>query len=287
MTLPPHDIEAKIEDSVCSIFDEVIAGPSNANLEQAMEKWKHLSQSLLEDYAHEKWYAHPFRHFERFNKLMTEAFELHGRRPRKQRRFDGSWNDYDAPTCARPDSVRELLEKTVPFLLYILQIWLEKQKFEYKGFETIAEQTLQRKRVRESSPSIEQRAPVIKTVEQALRLKPPWNYYQVLDVDQDASDEDIKRAYKRLALLWHPDKYKESSEIEKRVYEECFKLIANAYESLQNKSGRDQYNAKRALGYKHPAWTTNGQCRFKTVDLTQAFLVFEKAFNNPYLCKFY
>jgi len=270
---------AEIEDSVCSIFDEVIENPNDTNVKQAMAKCKHLSQSLLKDYSHEEWYA--FMKFSRFNKLMTEAFELHGLRPRKFRKaLTPTWLDYDVPGCEKPKSVRELLENTVPHLLYILQQWLDKSHYEYAGFELWERERLRTRVIK----TVEQ---TIKTVEQALKLDVPWNYYQVLKVHQDASDQDINRAYKKLALLWHPDKYKQDSEISERVCQECFKLIGEAYQTLKNKSGREQYNTKIANGYKHPEWTTNGQYRFKTMDLTLAFLVFEKAFNNPYLCKFY
>ena len=96
-------------------------------------------------------------------------------------------------------------------------------------------------------------APVMKTVEQALGLTDPWNYYQVLKVDSAvdesdeditrAYDEDILRAYERLAREWRPDNYKESAEIDEKVYKECGELIHEAYETIKNASGRRRYNA--------------------------------------------
>ena len=32
------------------------------------------------------------------------------------------------------------------------------------------------------------------------------DYYNILKVNQNASDDDLKKAYKRLAMIWHPDK---------------------------------------------------------------------------------
>jgi hypothetical protein len=146
----------------------------------------------------------------------------------------------------------------------------EKWRLEELRRAKLAKEEAARKKAAEAA------APVKKTVEQALGLTVPWNYYKVLKIDRDVvhSDTDIARAYRRLARVWHPDKYKESAEIDKKVHEECFKLIAEAYDTLKDENGRRQYNAQIRDGYRHPAWKTNGQC------LTQAFLVFEKAFNN-------
>ena len=54
------------------------------------------------------------------------------------------------------------------------------------------------------------------------------NYYKVLDLDNSAQLQDIKKAYKRLALKWHPDRNKSPEA------EEMFKKIAEAYEILSD-----------------------------------------------------
>ena len=61
-------------------------------------------------------------------------------------------------------------------------------------------------------------------------------YYEILEVDKKASQEDIKSAYRRLAKLYHPDKNKLPDA------EEMFKGIAEAYSVLSDPGKRKQYD---------------------------------------------
>jgi len=60
--------------------------------------------------------------------------------------------------------------------------------------------------------------------------EPNWkmgvDYYKLLQVDRSASDEDLKKAYRRLAMKWHPDKNPNS----KKEAEANFKQISEAYD---------------------------------------------------------
>lgn len=63
------------------------------------------------------------------------------------------------------------------------------------------------------------------------------DYYSILEVSRTASDEDIKKAYKKLALKWHPDRNNNSVESS-----EMFKQIGKAYEVLGNPESRSKYD---------------------------------------------
>ncbi|XP_034415584.1 dnaJ homolog subfamily B member 6b isoform X2 [Cyclopterus lumpus] len=63
-------------------------------------------------------------------------------------------------------------------------------------------------------------------------------YYQTLGVQKNATQEDIKKAYRKLALKWHPDKNPDhKEEAEKR-----FKELSEAYEVLSDENKRNTYD---------------------------------------------
>lgn len=64
------------------------------------------------------------------------------------------------------------------------------------------------------------------------------DYYEILGISKDAAESDIKKAYRKLALKWHPDKNPDNKE----EAEAKFKSIAEAYEVLSDKEKRDVYD---------------------------------------------
>lgn len=65
----------------------------------------------------------------------------------------------------------------------------------------------------------------------------PRDYYEVLGVQRNASDDDIKKAYRNLARQYHPDRNPGDKEAERK-----FKEVQDAYDVLSDKNKRAQYD---------------------------------------------
>ena len=68
------------------------------------------------------------------------------------------------------------------------------------------------------------------------------DYYEVLEVQKNATDEELKKAYRKKALKYHPDRQTDKSEAEKKEAEEKFKEAAEAYDVLSNPEKRARYD---------------------------------------------
>ena len=83
------------------------------------------------------------------------------------------------------------------------------------------------------------------------------DYYQVLGVKKDASKEEIKKAYRKLAMKYHPDHAKGD-----KAAEEKFKKISEAYAVLSDDEKRKEYDTFGAEGFRQ---------RFSQEDIFRGF----------------
>lgn len=73
------------------------------------------------------------------------------------------------------------------------------------------------------------------------------DYYNILKVNRNASEDDLRRAYKRLAMIWHPDK---NPGIKQPEAEIKFKRISEAYDVLSDPVKRQIYDLYGEEGLK-------------------------------------
>ena len=70
------------------------------------------------------------------------------------------------------------------------------------------------------------------------------NYYSVLGLNKGASDEEIKKAYRKLAMQYHPARNADDSKAEEK-----FKKVSEAYAVLSDKKKRGQYDQFGSEGF--------------------------------------
>ncbi len=125
------------------------------------------------------------------------------------------------------------------------------------------------------------------------------DYYEVLGVSRDATQEEIKKAYRKLALKYHPDRNKSKDA------EEKFKEINEAYQILSDKEKRAAYDRfghsafSQSSGFSSSPFTggfrqgpftytytyTAGENPFKDFDFSDPFDIFSSIFGEEFVSK--
>ena len=84
-------------------------------------------------------------------------------------------------------------------------------------------------------------------------LKEPMedkDYYKILEISREATEEEIKKSYRRIAMQYHPDRNPGNKEAEER-----FKIASEAYEVLRDPQKREVYDRYGIEGLKGSGFT--------------------------------
>ena len=98
------------------------------------------------------------------------------------------------------------------------------------------------------------------------------DYYEVLQVDRQSSADEIKRAYRKAALKYHPDRNRDDPEAEAK-----FKEAAEAYEVLSDAQKRQQYDR-----YGHRGLSGAGMHDFSHMGIDDIFSMFNDIFGGGF-----
>ncbi len=110
------------------------------------------------------------------------------------------------------------------------------------------------------------------------------DYYTVLGVNKSASLDEVKKAYRKAALKWHPDRFKSDSE--KKTAEERFKEIGEAYAILSDPEKKKLYDQFGHGAFDPRASPGPGGVRFTTFDFGDASQIFEEFFGGGFSSAF-
>ena len=98
------------------------------------------------------------------------------------------------------------------------------------------------KAIAESNPEEPGIAKEIRNAEMELKKSKRKDYYKILGVEKDANENEIKKAYRKLAIVHHPDKNPDNEEAADK-----FKEIGEAYETLSDPEKRARYDSGEDL----------------------------------------
>jgi molecular chaperone DnaJ len=99
------------------------------------------------------------------------------------------------------------------------------------------------------------------------------DYYEILGLGRDATEDDLKKAYRKLAIKYHPDKNPDDKDAE-----ESFKEVTEAYEVLKDSQKRELYNRYGHEGVR--AGGAGGFDGFAGFDLADALRAFMRDFGG-------
>ena len=83
------------------------------------------------------------------------------------------------------------------------------------------------------------------------------DYYEVLGVDKSASEDEIKKAYRKIAIKYHPDRNPGNKEAEEK-----FKEAAEAYDVLRDPQKRQQFRWSTRWIWWIRRWCRHGHERY-------------------------
>ncbi len=102
------------------------------------------------------------------------------------------------------------------------------------------------------------------------------DYYEILGISRNAGAEELKKAYRKLAFKYHPDKNQDNKKAEEK-----FKEVTEAYEILSDPQKRAQYDQFGAEAFKYAGAGAGARgFGFGGIDLEEALRAFREAFEG-------
>ncbi|XP_044750122.1 dnaJ homolog subfamily C member 7 [Coccinella septempunctata] len=140
----------------------------------------------------------------------------------------------------------------------------------YMDLENFEEAVKDYEKINKMDKSRENRR-LLQEAKLALKKSKRKDYYKILGVDKNASEDEIKKAYRKRALIHHPDRHANASEGEKKEQEKKFKEVGEAYGVLSDPKKKCRYDSGQDM--------EDFGCGMSDIDPSQ---VFQSFFNTAH-----
>lgn len=132
------------------------------------------------------------------------------------------------------DQCLKINDEYVKALLKRSELYLQQKNFE--------EAVRDLEKIKSVDPSTQGLRQKLQEAKLELKKSLRKDYYKILDIQPSATEEEIRKAYRRQALLWHPDKHSNGEEEAKVKADTMFKDIGEAYSVLSDQQKKARYD---------------------------------------------
>jgi len=145
----------------------------------------------------------------------------------KQKNLEQSIEDCDRALEIDPDYTKAQLRRAKS---YMETEQYEKASFDYEKLHKADRGNMEIRRM-------------LQEAKLELKKSKRKDYYKILAVDKNANEEEIKKAYRKRAMVHHPDRHSGATEQEKRDHETKFKEVGEAYAVLSDEKKKRMYDS--------------------------------------------
>jgi len=149
----------------------------------------------------------------------------------KQKKMDECISDCDKALDLDPGYTKALLRRA--------KCYMESEQFEeaVRDYEKV---------LKSDKGNMEYRQ-LLQEAKLELKKSKRKDFYKILGVEKTANDDEIKKAYRKRAMVHHPDRHSSASEEEKKDHETKFKEVGEAYAILSDEKKRRMYDSGQDL----------------------------------------
>jgi len=228
-------------DRAFTHFQQVLRfAPDHTRAKEAYKKAKQLKQKKEEGNA-----AFKAGQLDNALKLYTEALEIDSYNKTTNSKLYFNRATVQAKLGKLENSVNDCT-KAIDLDNNYVKAYLRRAK-SYMDTEEYEDAVRDYEHVFKTDKSNREYRQLLQNAKLELRKSKRKDYYKVLGIDKNANEEEIKKAYRKRAMVHHPDRHSGATEQEKKEHETKFKEVGEAYAILSDEKKRRAYDSGQDL----------------------------------------